>query len=410
MSRIVYLSNARLPTEKANGYQVMKMCEGMAALGHEVELLHPWRRQPDPALAGTDPFSYYGVPRTFAVSTVANLDVVALERWLPEPSVRAMVAAQQMGWGLVAARQAAQRRPDLVYTREPALAYWASQLAPACVYEAHVPPSSRRAPLIRSFARRPSTRSVFATTRFIAADLVAAGVPEHKVEVLPNGADVAAFADAPDRDDARNQLGLPPARAIVGYVGRFETMGRAKGLETLIRAVSEPAVRELDPLLLCVGGPMDRVPAYLELARSLGLPPSALQFVDRVPNADVPRWLRALDLAAMPYPAAEHYATGMSPMKMFEYMAAGLPIVATDLPAVREVLDHGANALLVQPGEPPALARAFVQLLENPGQARALGARAARDALSHTWEHRAQQALAITMRPTAQLERAPVAG
>ena len=80
------------------------------------------------------------------------------------------------------------------------------------------------------------------------------------------------------------------------------------------------------------------------VAESLGIPSSALRFVDRVPTPAVATWLAAVDVGAMPYPATEHYATAMSPLKLFEYMAAGLPIVATDLPALREVL-HDGDAL-----------------------------------------------------------------
>ena len=394
MSRIVYLSGARLPTEKAHGFQVMKMCEGMAALGHDVELMHPRRHQPDPALAEADPFSYYGIEPTFRVRTIANWDVVRLEHSLPRVALRAAFAAHELAWGAHAARQAVAAQPDLIWTRDPALAYWVSRLGHACAFEAHVSPSRRRAALVRSFAPRPATRAVFGTTRGIAADLQAAGVPPRKIGILPNGVDVAAYEDAPARDEARRRLRLPLGRPIVGYIGRFVTMDDEKGIPDLIRAVAAAPVRRHDPLLLCVGGPMERVPAYMSLASSVGLDPSAVRFVDRVASAEMPTWMAALDAGAMPYPAVAHYVTSMSPMKMFEYMAAGLPIVATDLPAIREVLEDGTNAVLVAPGDPRALAAALAKVLDDPVAARSMGERARQAAAQNTWRDRAERALA----------------
>jgi glycosyltransferase involved in cell wall biosynthesis len=405
VSYIVYLSGARLPTEKAHGFQVMKMCEAMAALGHDVELVHPWRYQADSSLYEADPFEYYGVRPTFRLRTLSNWDVVRLERHLPELPLRVLTAGHDLGWGLFATWRAAQSVPDLIYTRSASFAYWAARLGQPCAFEAHLPPSRRTAPLVRGFSRRPATRAVFALTSYTASDLEAAGVPSQKVAVLPDAADLAAFADVPTRQDARRRLELPLSRPIIGYIGRFETLGKEKGIGDLVRAMADSELRRLDPLLLCVGGPMAAVPEYLRLAGSLGVPSSAVRFIDRVPNAEVPMWLAAIDVGAMPYPAAEHYPTAMSPLKLFEYMAAGLPIVATDLPAVREVLSDGDNALLVPPGDARALALTLRRILEHAGLARALGDRARRNATRYTWARRAERALGSALGPEPRTDR-----
>jgi glycosyltransferase involved in cell wall biosynthesis len=170
-------------------------------------------------------------------------------------------------------------------------------------------------------------------------------------------------------------------------------VGHEKGIPDLIRAAAVSALRKLDPLLLCVGGPMDSVPGYEELARALGLPSSATRFVDRVPNTEVPTWLAALDVAAMPYPR-DSAQTFVSPLKLYEYMAAGLPIVATDLPGMREVLDNG-NAVLVPPGDAEGLGHALARLLSDPQAAAALAEKARRDAAENSWNRRAELALGV---------------
>ncbi|MDT7949612.1 MAG: hypothetical protein RQ897_14845, partial [Thermoflexus sp.] len=84
MRRLVYLANARLPTEKAHGYQISKMCEAFALNGAEVMLLHPYRHQSDQRLVGRTVFDYYGIKPIFRVQTLKNLDIVMLNRFIPD--------------------------------------------------------------------------------------------------------------------------------------------------------------------------------------------------------------------------------------------------------------------------------------------------------------------------------------
>ena len=84
-----------------------------------------------------------------------------------------------------------------------------------------------------------------------------------------------------------------------------------------------PSIGGEEPLIVCVGGPIDAVLGYLKLATTYDVPEHRLQFVDRVPNREIPFWIRSFDIAVAPFPNSEHYAYFMSPLKLFEYMAAG---------------------------------------------------------------------------------------
>jgi glycosyltransferase involved in cell wall biosynthesis len=153
-------------------------------------------------------------------------------------------------------------------------------------------------------------------------------------------------------------------------------------------------MRGREPLLVAVGGPLDVVPRYEAHARATGTSSSRLRFVDRVPNREVPAWFAAFDVAVLPAPNHVHHARYASPLKLFEYMAAGAAIVASDLPAIRDVLRDGENALLVAPGDPAALAAGLSRALGDPALAARLGACARRDAGRYTWTRRARAALA----------------
>src|SRR5215207_113611 len=105
-NRIAYLSLARLPTEKANGYQTMKMCEALARLGLEVELYHPRRFQADPALRDVDPFDYYSIEPIFRIRTLPGLDPMYRGRRLPSAVLSAANVSHRVAWAGLAAGKA----------------------------------------------------------------------------------------------------------------------------------------------------------------------------------------------------------------------------------------------------------------------------------------------------------------
>jgi glycosyltransferase involved in cell wall biosynthesis len=231
-------------------------------------------------------------------------------------------------------------------------------------------------------------------TSFIKERLITRGFPAAKVQVLPDGVDLSLFENLPCKNECRKRLGLSLDCSIIGYIGRFKTLEMEKGIPELIQALPPlKGCNGKEPLLLCVGGPMDAVPAYLDLACRMGVPEYRLQFVDHVPSRAVPLWMSACDIVTIPWPWTEFSAYFTSPMKLFEYMAAGVPIVATDLPSLREVLRHGENAWLVEPGNPKAIAEAIEQLLREHHVGMLLANNARECVTSYSWENRARAIL-----------------
>jgi len=109
----------------------------------------------------------------------------------------------------------------------------------------------------------------------------------------------------------------------------------------------------------------------------------------------VPRHLWAGDLLLMPYSTACPTAAWMSPLKMFEYMAAGRPILASDLPAIRAILEPGRTAHLVPPDSGPALAQGVRELLADPVRAANLAAAARAEAVRYSWDQRVADIMAF---------------
>jgi glycosyltransferase involved in cell wall biosynthesis len=390
MRELHYLADVRLPTEKAHGWQIVKMCEAFAAAGEQVKLWTPRRRQEDERLRSRNAFSYYGVAPTFEHRLLPNVDLVSLEPHLPGPVAHSAILANAAVWSASAVRRARRDRAELIYTRDLGIAYWADRAGIPLVFEAHALPRQRS---LRIWRRVASRVHVVALTPFIAEEFARAGVRGDRLIVEGDAVDVAAFSEPLSRHAARRRLGLSLDARWVGYVGRFHLFHEERGLPELVRAFARIAESHPDARLLCVGGPMDRIPAFHSIASDQGVAPDRITFVDRVPNEEVPMWLAALDVAVMPANRSLHFAYAASPLKLFEYLAAGLPIVAGDLPSTRLVLRDGENALLAEPDDPDAIAAALSRLLSDRALAERLGSQGRRDVEGMTWTARAERIL-----------------
>ncbi len=167
------------------------------------------------------------------------------------------------------------------------------------------------------------------------------------------------------------------------YVGQLYPW---KGTDTLLEAMEYVPTGELH----IVGGSPERIQNLREKAERLGVG-QQVWFHGQVSPQEVKKHLADAAVAVLPLPKDLISASFTSPLKLFEYMAARLPIVASDLPSTREVLSPGVNALLVPPNDPRALGEGIRKLLENRSMAESLGRRAYEDVQEFTWARRAQK-------------------
>jgi len=390
--RLLFVANARLPTEKAHGHAIVKMCEAYANLGLDVELWYPRRKQPDGRREHATVFEYYGVPEGFRARSIKNLDVISAESWFPKRLFRFVTGAHDLIWAWFVARQAKHQRFVLHHTRDAAVALCLARAGLPTLLETHNPPAGMRMRLIRRLATHPNLRGVVALTEACRDSLLALGIPESKVVVLGSCVDLASFADLPAPSDCRDAVGLPKDRQVVAYVGRFQQVGMEKGIPTLVAAIGHLRKEYgLDPILLCVGGPMDPVPAYVHIATAADIPIDDLRFVDHVATSEVPTWIGAADIGVIPLPSSpDRFARFTSPLKAFEFQAAGVPIVASDLPSLREVLTHAENAWLVEADSATALAHGLQRLLADENLRTSLSGHGKLAVTEHTWERRAE--------------------
>jgi glycosyltransferase involved in cell wall biosynthesis len=396
--RILYLADIRFPLERANGIQSMETCHALAARGHEVTLIV----RPDSHAPPRDPFVFYGLPR------IPQLRIEIAPLTGPPTARRVGYLTFTIG------RAAGRARQDLIFTRDLGLASLLlrlpARLRAPVVYEAHTiaadaakalpdlltgapaAPASKLDRLARRDARVWRAADGYVTiTAGLRDELARRFGPRSHLEVIPDGArppsPLHGFGETGRADD--DHARPAPSDFTIGYAGHLYPW---KGVDLVIEAVAALP----DTRALIVGG-HDKEP---DLARVKAFAAqldcaSRVTFTGLIPPADVAARLRECDVLTLPNPASAISSAFTSPLKLFEYMASGRPIVASDLPAIREVLRHEDNALLVQPGDPQALVAGIARIKDDAALGRRLADQARSDVRDFTWARRAERLEAL---------------
>lgn len=389
--RILYLADIRFPLERANGIQSMETCHALAERGHSVTMIV----RPDTNAPPRDPYEFYGLPR------IAEL-TIELAPTAPVPAAR-RTAYLSFAIG----RAVGHARHDVIFTRDLGVAALLLRLPRAVrtpvVYEAHgiaadvaaaLPSLLSRAPTaspakLRRLERRDArvwqrVDGYVAITGGLATELTRRFGSRDRVSVIPDGVRLPASSAVltgamPTAADTGEHL------YTLGYAGHLYPW---KGVELVIEAVT--ALQ--DTRALIVGGQDGEADLQRLREFAAGVDcASRVTFTGALPPTAVASKLQEADALILPNPASAISTSFTSPLKLFEYMAAGKPIVASDLPSIREVLRDGENALLVAPGDPTALTAAVRRLKEDPALGARLAAQARSDVVDYTWDRRAER-------------------
>ena len=380
---IRYFSDVRFPLERANGVQAMETCHALASRGHHVVL----GVRPDTVQPSRDPFVFYGRP---------TLPTLAIERAYVAgpPSVRRAL------YFTYALERAVLHRADIILTRDLGVASMVLRLPRSCrppmVFESHgfSPVFAETMDELVSGGRpanRIKQRRLFnrearvwkqadgyvTTTQTLADELETRFGPRRNAIVVPNG-----VRSSPGRQFARP---CPRDVPVVMYAGHLYPW---KGVDVLLHAVS----RLSKVKAVIVGGhPMEAdIDRLRNVARILGIS-DRVDFTGMLPLEEVPMMLASADVLVLPTTSTVSADRYTSPLKLFEYLMAGKPLVASNLQATREVLEDGRNAILVTPSDVDALTEGIRRVVTELPLAARIAQNAFDDASWYTWERRAEK-------------------
>ncbi|MFQ5458518.1 MAG: glycosyltransferase family 4 protein [Myxococcota bacterium] len=390
MADIVYPVNLRFPMERANSIQIIQTCHALARAGERVTLLV--RGGKDPA-GEAESLAYYGL------SPHPNLRIARLPVLPPGAPARLRNRAFLIALGLACLRRAliplGGGRPDAFFARDDGVARMLITLRPLhrvpVVFEMHhlshlflairhemypdSPPVAkdlieRQKRIDRNLYRKAD--AVLCVTEALREMLIETFGARTNLHVVRNGVHLPAGGGA-----------RRPDRATIAYVGQLYPW---KGVDALVQAMAKLP----DARLEVIGGlPYEPDIARLEaFSESIGVA-SRVAFRPFMPHGELASQMARATVTAVPLPESVYARIFTSPLKIFEAMASGIPVVASDLPAIREVVRNGSNGLLVPPGDPDALAAALRRIIDDPALAASLARQARADVASFTWDRRA---------------------
>ena len=370
------LYHHRIRSKDGQYVHVEEMIAALKALGHEIVLVAP-------AAMEKEEFG-------------ADAGMVA---WMKQHLPRMLYELLELSYAVLAyarlRRAVHKHRPDCLYERYnlflPAGVWLKRRYGLPMLLEVNAPLYEERARYdgialrrLAQWTQRFTWRGadyVLPVTRVLGDMAAAAGVPEARIRVIPNGIDPARFNDVPDIETAKRMLGLQ-GKLVLGFTGFLRDWHGLDGVIDLIARDDADAARHL----LVVGDGPAR--ATLEAqARRLGIA-NRLTITGIVGRDDIARHVAAFDIALQP--AVVAYA---SPLKLFEYLALGRAIVAPAQPNIMEILRDGRNAVLFDPAQAGALAAAIERVSRDAElrQRIAAGARACIAEQGLTWHRNAER-------------------
>ncbi len=368
--RLLYLANARIPSRAAHSVHVMKMCQAFARLGHDVTLVTP--DYPDVEAGVADPFAFYGVEDCFAIDRLA-VPSGRLQRrslWKYETLVRRFVR---------------NHRPELVYARCHGLGIFdPGHLEFPLILEAHLlHPHSKQ---FEAVLANRQLRHVVVISQQLRVDYQSAyAIRDEQIRVAYDAAD----EPVPDVSCPLRKRD----RVNVGYVGQLY---KGKGVELILQIAAMARWADFH----VVGGTEEDIRSVQSTIDQMPLD-NVVLYGFRPPH-ETDAFRAGCDILIAPYQRAA-FAAGnsvdiarwMSPLKLAEYMAAGKPIVTSDLPVLREMVEHGTSGWLCQSD----CAEEWVQTLRKISDDGVLRQRLAAGAYEafqkrFTWSQRAQTVLA----------------
>tara|TARA_Y100001934_G_scaffold42074_3_gene50599 strand:+ start:18505 stop:19575 length:1071 start_codon:yes stop_codon:yes gene_type:complete len=351
------------------------MCDAIKGCGHQVTL---YAKKPN---SQTSPILFplneiYGIENTFKIVTYKALSMV-----------------RNINYDLSVLLQVLINRPNLVYTRSLRASYLCQYIKQNNVLELHsIPNTLFNKFMLKSLTRKKYLNFIVTISLSLKEKLLQQHpyLKENNIFVHHDAVDIQRLSLKTDMTtQTKSSLEIHSNSKIVLYVGHLY---EGRGINIIHKLAKKlPHIH-----FLIVGGEQDDVSYQQSISLKMNI--DNLTYTGFIPNNQLPQYYQAADILIMPYQRKVSVSGGgdtstwMSPMKTFEYMASNKPIIASDLPALREVLNE-TNSILVEPDNIQDWKFAVENALTNYQMANKIALNALQDAQANTWQSRVTRIL-----------------
>ena len=379
MIKIVYLSDARIPSEMANSVSIINLCNAYIDQGAEIHLVKPWRYR-NRNINFNDIYEFYGINNKLNITNAPYLDLSIFENFFPNLLLRTTNYFTKRIWQRYVANFIVDKfSPDVIHMRNniPFALNHLVKMNKVVLLEFYDEPSKFYLDIYKKSIENDKLIITAITSNL--ADKISElfQIDRKMITISPSGVDKSKFSDI--------KFNFEKSRKTIMYVGSLHSN---RGVENFVLASKN--VLEHD--FVIIGGTKDDA-RKLKVRFNLDNK-SNLSFIPHQTHSQIPHHYNNADILILPMTSNQtHTKLYASPNKLFEYMASGKPIIASDLPSINEVVSHNQSALLFKPDDSADLTRKIYQLVNDEKLSNIISSNSLNLVDNYTWETKARNML-----------------